>query len=98
MSDFFDKLGAAARRAANSVSNEVSVAAEEQKLRENYQALGRLCYSARRTGRGLEGEQYETLCGKIEASLKRINELKQANDVTGTAESYADESDFETVD
>ena len=29
MHDFFDKLGAAAKRAASNVANEVSVAAEE---------------------------------------------------------------------
>mgnify|MGYP003294017026 CR=1 FL=1 len=32
MHDFFDKLGAAAKRAASNVANEVSVAAEKQKL------------------------------------------------------------------
>ena len=32
MHDFFDKLGAAAKRAAGNVANEVSVAAEKQKL------------------------------------------------------------------
>ena len=31
---FFDKLGAAAKRAASNVANEVSVAAEKQKLSE----------------------------------------------------------------
>ena len=92
MSDFFGKLEAAARRAANSVSNEVNVAAEEQKIREHYQALGQLYYRARRTGKELDGPAFDDYCAKIESSLKRINALKRANNVSGT---YAEEEDFE---
>lgn len=93
MSDFFGKLEAAARRAANSVSNEVNVAAEEQKIRETYQTLGQLYYRAKRTGKELDGPAFADCCAKIEASLKRINALKRANNVSGN---YADESDFES--
>lgn len=95
MNDFFDKLGAAAKRAANTVSTEVSVAAEEQKVREAYQALGKLYFQAKRTGKELTGEQFDEQCAKVEASLKRINELKNNKDVTGV---YAEEEDFVTVE
>lgn len=95
MNDLFDKLGAAAKRAVNAVSTEVSVAAEEQKIREAYQALGQLCFKAKRTGKELEGPEFDDCCRRIEASLKRINELKRASNVSDV---YAEEEDFVTVE
>ena len=95
MNELFDKLGAAAKRAANAVTTEVSVAAEEQKIREAYQALGKLYFKAKRTGGELDGIEFADQCRKVEASIKRINELKRAKNVTDL---YADEEDFVTVD
>ena len=95
MNELFDKLGAAAKRAANAVSTEVSVAAEEQKIREAYQALGKLYFKAKRTGGELDGIDFADQCRKVEASIKRINELKRSKNVTDL---YADEEDFVTVD
>ena len=95
MNELFDKLGAAAKRAANAVSTEVSVAAEEQKIREAYQALGKLYYKAKRTGGETDGLDFADQCRKIEAAMKRINELKRSKNVTDL---YADEEDFVTVD
>ena len=95
MSEFFDKLSAAAKRAANTVSTEVSVAAEEQKIREAYQALGKLYYAAKRSGGQTDGLDFADQCRKIDASVKRINELKRSKNVTDI---YADEEDFVTVD
>lgn len=83
MNEFFDRLGAAAKRAASSVAADVNVAAEEQKIRESYQALGKLYFQASRRGEELTGPAYAEQCGKIEASLKRIAELKERRDVTG---------------
>ena len=94
MNELFDKLGAAAKRAANAVSTEVSVAAEEQKIREAYQALGKLYFKAKRTGGELDGIDFADQCRKVEASIKRINELKRSKNVTDL---YADEEDFVTV-
>lgn len=95
MNDFFDKLGAAARRAADSVSTEVSVAAEEQKIKESYQALGKLYYNASRSGSELTGLDFADHCRRIDASMRRIRELKDKKNVTG---SYAEEQDFVDVD
>ena len=50
MHDFFDKLGAAAKRAAGNVANEVSVAAEKQKLSDCYKDLGKRYYQAVKNG------------------------------------------------
>ena len=95
MNELFDKLGAAAKRAANAVTTEVSVAAEEQKIREAYQALGKLYFKAKRTGGELDGIEFADQCRKVEASIKRINELKRSKNVTDL---YAVEEDFVTVD
>ena len=104
MNDFFDKLGAAARRAADTVSTEVSIAAEEQKVRQAYQALGKLYYKASREGGELSGLEFADQCRKIDASLKRIEELKESKKVTveptpeKTGDAIADETDFVVVE
>lgn len=95
MNELFDKLGAAAKRAANAVSTEVNVAAEEQKIREAFQALGKLYYKAKRAGTEPAGFEFDEQCRKVEASMKRINELKSNKNVTAV---YADEENFETVE
>ena len=92
---FFNKVGAVARRTADAVANDVNIAAEEQKVREHYQALGKLYYHAIRAGKPLEGIDFADRCRKIDASLSRIRDLKAHKNVT---EPYADDSDFETVD
>lgn len=91
MNEFFDRLGAAAKRTANSVATNVNVAAEEQKLREYYQELGKLYFHASRKGEELTGPDFADQCRKIEAGLKRIRDLKSSKDVTG-------EEDFVDVD
>ena len=95
MANFFDQLGDAVKRAADSVVSDVSVAAEELKVREHYQALGKLYYHAIRAGKPLEGIDFADRCRKIDASLSRIRDLKAHKNVT---EPYAEDSDFETVD
>lgn len=96
MNDFLDKLGAAAKRAADSVSTEMNVAAEEQKIRESYQALGKLYYQASRNGAEPSGPDFADHCRRIDAAIKRIKELRDRKDVTG--ETYAAEDDFVTVE
>lgn len=96
MNEFFDKLGAAAKRAADSVGTEVNVAAEEQKIRSAYQALGKLYYKATQENKDLTGAEFAEQCAKVDAALKRIRELRDHKDVTG--ETYADEEDFVTVE
>lgn len=92
--DFLDRLGAAAKRTADNVATDVKVAAEEQKIREAYQALGKLYYQAKRSGGELDGMDFADQCRKVEASMKRINELRSRKDVTGTPA----EDDYVTVE
>lgn len=100
MNDFFDRLGAAARRAAGTVANEVTIAAEKQKLSERYQALGKLCYQAAKRG---ETPDIADLVAQIDESLKRIEDLKDSRDVTvepapKAEEPEAKDPDFVIVD
>ncbi len=94
MNDFFDKLGAAAKRAANTVATEVNVAAEEQKLRELYQSLGKLCYQNAKRGADCHGPEFDEWVAKIDAGIKKVNDLKDRKNVT---EVVADEDDFVDV-
>ena len=101
MNDFLNKLSAAAKRAADTVSTEVSVAAEEQKIREAYQALGKLYYQASRDGKELNGEEFTAQCAKVDEAIARIKELKDRKNVTNEpacAEVVADDEDFVTVE
>ena len=79
MHDFFDKLGAAARRAAGNVANEVNVAAEKQRLSAAYRDLGKLCYQALKKG---ETPDFSAEEAKIDALLAKIAELKDRRNVT----------------
>ena len=96
MNEFLSKLGAAAKRAADTVSTEVSVAAEEQKIREAYQALGKLCYQANKEGKELNAESCQAHFAKVDAAMARIKELKARKNVT--VDVVADDEDFVTVE
>ena len=96
MNEFLSKLGAAAKRAADTVSTEVSVAAEEQKIREAYQAIGKLCYQANKEGKTPAEAELNTHYAKVDAALARIRELKDRKNVT--SDPVADDEDFVTVE
>ena len=107
MHDFFDKLGAAAKRAAGNVANEVSVAAEKQKLSDCYKDLGKRYYQAVKNG---EPADLAAEIAKIDEALARIDALKDRRDVTNvrpepevtveppTETPTADEPDFIIVE
>ena len=79
MNDFIDKLGAAAKRAAGTVVNEVSVAAEKQKLSDAYRDLGKRYYQALKRGECADLTQEIT---QIDEILRRIENLMDRRDVT----------------
>ncbi len=90
MNDIFDKICAVTKNAATSVATEVNVAAEQQKIREAYQMLGKLYFGAQRSGKAPEGAEFSDLCQRIESHLKNIQELRSRKDVSG----YAFDEDF----
>lgn len=76
MSSFFDELGAAAKQTAYKVNIQISVAAQEQKLRESYQALGQLAYRMARAGQTPGGREFEAAAARIDEIQRRIRDLK----------------------
>ncbi len=102
MHDFFDKLGAAAKRAAGTVANEVSLAAEKQKLSDAYRDLGKAYYQALKQG---QTPDMTAWVAKVDEALARIENLKDRRDVTNVrtepetaAEPTAGEPDFVIVE
>ena len=95
MEDFLNKLGAAAKRAAGSVATDVSVAAEEQKIKGYYQSLGKLYYQTARRGGDLNGADFADYMRKIDACRRNIAELKNRKNVTDV---YVNEDDFVDVE
>lgn len=91
MSNFFDQLGAAARRTADKVGNQVSIAAQEQKVREAYQALGKVCYRLAKNDGAPAGAEFEAAMARTEAALEALRALKDRDHVddTVTEEDFA---------
>ena len=94
MQEFFDKLGAAARRAAGTVVNEVSVAAEKQKLADAYRDLGKHYYQSVRQGKAADLTQE---MNRIDEILRNLENLKDRRNVTDVG-SGPDDQDFVTVE
>ncbi len=90
MNDFFDRLGSAAQRVADNVNTEVRIAAQEQKLKEIYQALGKHCFYAQRNGQRVKTQVYADYCRQAEECLTKLNELKSLKNVTGQGFDAAD--------
>lgn len=88
MSNFFDDLGSAIKKVANDVSNEVTIAAREQKLKEAYQKLGKLHYQAIRKGEDPEGQEFDQQTALIRDLIQEIKDLRSGVPT-------ADEEDFE---
>ncbi len=91
MSNFIDELSDAVKRVASSVSNEVTIAAREQKLREAYQKLGRMTYQAHLNSREPKGPKFDAQVFAIEDLLRQIEDLRRQDNVT----SNASDEDFE---
>lgn len=91
----------AANRAASSVKTGVNVLAEEDKIKAAYQALGKLYYADVKEGNPVSGPAYEEQLAKIEASLARIQELKEQGSVDpkgSDPEQTVTEDDFADAD
>lgn len=85
---FWNDLEAAARKVADDVNTEFSVVGREQRIKDAYQALGKLYYQAVSANKAPEGAAFDEQVAKIEALLKEISALRGKQHVT------ADESDF----
>lgn len=76
MNDFLNKLGAVAKNVANAAGTELNIAVHEQRLRENYQALGKLYYHYVSSGLLPEGEAFDEKMAAVTAELNQIRELR----------------------
>lgn len=81
MGNFFDDLGKAVSRAANSVSTEFNVAAQEQRLKEAYQVLGRMHYEAIQADMVAAGPEFDTQMAKIRDLQESIREMRRNQNV-----------------
>ena len=82
MGNLFDDLGKAVTRVANSVGTEFNVAAQEQRLKEAYQVLGRMHYEAVQAGTVAAGAEFDAQMEKIGGLIAAIRDLRQAQNVT----------------
>ena len=86
MSDFWSDLGAAVKKAASDVSTEVSIAGKEQKLKEEFQILGRLYYRTHKQGKELTGPAFSAQLEKIGLLVQEINHLRDSKRVPTDAD------------
>ena len=86
---FWNDLEAAARKVAGDVNTELTVVGREQKVKDAYQALGKLYYQAVSVGKAAEGPEFDEQTEKIRTLLKEIRDLRGNQHVT------AQEEDFE---
>lgn len=82
MGNIFDDLGKAVTRVANSVGTEFNVAAQEQRLKEAYQVLGRMHYEAIQAGMVTSGAEFDAQMDKISGLIAAIRDMRQAQNVT----------------
>lgn len=103
--DFLNRAGsvaqtaaAATKRAATTAKLSISIAAEEDKVKTAYQAIGKLYYQDKLSGTVPSGPAYDEQLSRIEASLHRIGELRsQKNVAPQPGSDFADEEDFADV-
>ena len=81
MSDFLDDLTMAVKRAANTVGTGISVAAQQQRLKETYEAIGRLYCQAVGEGKEPTGEAFDAMVRKAAQLREQIEKLKENQQV-----------------
>lgn len=86
MSDFWSDLGAAVKKAANDVTKEVSIAGKEQKLKDQFQLLGKMHYRALRQGTPLDSAEITAQVEKISLLQQEIRDMRDANRVPTDAD------------
>lgn len=103
--DFLNRAGsvaqtaaAATKRAATTAKLSIAIAAEEDKVKTAYQAIGKQYYQDILSGTVPGGPVYDEQLGRIEASLHRIGELRSQKNVAPQQDSdFAEEEDFADV-
>ena len=89
MSNFSDDLGNAFKKLADDVTTEVSVTAKQQKVKEEYQKLGRMYYQTACKGTEPVGAEFDKQVAVIRDLLQQINDMKNNANVATEAD-FAD--------
>ena len=84
----------ATKRAANSAKLSIAIAAEEEKVKSAYQAIGKLYYQDKIAAAAPTGPAYDEQVRRIDGALQRIGELRSQRDVTPPDEGSGEASDF----
>ena len=84
----------ATKRAANSAKLSIALAAEEEKVKSAYQAIGTLYSQDKIAAAAPTGPAYDEQVRRIDGALQRIGELRSQRDVTPPDEGYGEASDF----
>ena len=75
MDDFLNKLGAMARKAADQVNTDLTIAQLEQKLKDGYQALGRVCYRKLSGNEMPEGDEVQRHLQPLASLQQQLQDL-----------------------
>ena len=81
MSDFFENLGNAAKRAVSNVSMEVNVAALEQKIKDAQRIIGQLYCDAMRNGTAPVGPEFDQQVQTIARLQAEIADKRRSNEI-----------------
>ncbi len=76
MSDIFDDIGNAVRRAADQVTTGISVASLNQQISDAYKELGRMHHQAAKEGKPLIGPEFARKLNLIEDLQRQVKEKK----------------------
>ncbi|MBQ7416162.1 MAG: hypothetical protein IJW14_03885 [Oscillospiraceae bacterium] len=82
MGKFFDDLGKAVQNVTGNISAEFSVAAQEQRLREAYQELGRKYFEAVQAGTSTDAGEFATQLARIHELQASIEEIRRNQNVS----------------
>ena len=77
MSEFWGDLGKALHRAADTVTTEVSVTAQEQRVKDAYEAIGRLYCQAVSEGKEPTGEAFDQQVRQVNLLREKIRRIRQ---------------------
>ena len=81
MSEFFSDLGKAVQRVTGNIGAEISVAAQEQRIKDAYQELGRLYFESVQAGQTPDEAALSAQVDRICQLKQQIEEIRSKQDV-----------------
>ena len=77
MHDFVDDVTMAVKRAVTTVGSGISVAAQQQRVKETYEAIGRLYCQAVAEGKEPTGEAFDAQVRRVDALLEKVRKIRE---------------------